>query len=394
MKWVSCISEREETPAALDEVIERVRAGLGGDEPTVLLVFASSEHMTSFADLPGDVLKALPAKALVGCSGGGIIGGGIEAEQRPALAVLAGVLPDVTVDARRIATSQLPKTADAERWHELLAVHPDEDPHFVVLADPLSNAKHDWLRGLDRAYPNATKVGGLVSGSQMAEGLALFTNDDAEHQGVSILSVRGNVRLDPIIAQGCKPISEPMLITSCEGNRIYGIDQKKPGEVLRSIYETLHDDDRELFGSSLFVGLQTRDQVEYAHGDFLIRNIVGMLKDGDAIAVAADFERWQVMRFHLRDRYASAADLAVQLTHYVEGLATVRPQGALLFSCLGRGEHLYGQPNHDSDLFRQKLGDVALGGFFCNGEIGPVAGHTYTHAYTSAFGVFCPKQPA
>ena len=65
--------------------------------------------------------------------------------------------------------------------------------------------------------------------------------------------------------------------------------------------------------------------------------------------------------------------------------------GALLCSCLVRGQYLYGRPNHDTDLFREKLGAVPLGGFFCNGEIGPVSGTTFLHGYTSSFGLFRPK---
>src|SRR6202035_585153 len=64
--------------------------------------------------------------------------------------------------------------------------------------------------------------------------------------------------------------------------------------------------------------------------------------------------------------------------------------GALLFSCLGRGEFLYGHASHDSQLFQQKLGPVPVSGFFCNGEIGPVGGTTYLHGYTSCFALFRP----
>jgi small ligand-binding sensory domain FIST len=60
----------------------------------------------------------------------------------------------------------------------------------------------------------------------------------------------------------------------------------------------------------------------------------------------------------------------------------------VLFSCLGRGVHLYGRPNHDSEALRRHLGDLPIGGFFCNGEIGPVQGTTFLHGYTSAFGIF------
>jgi len=55
---------------------------------------------------------------------------------------------------------------------------------------------------------------------------------------------------------------------------------------------------------------------------------------------------------------------------------------------LGRGSHLYGQPDHDTDMFRRHLGEVPLGGFFCNGEIGDVHGRTYLHGYTSSFALF------
>ncbi len=67
------------------------------------------------------------------------------------------------------------------------------------------------------------------------------------------------------------------------------------------------------------------------------------------------------------------------------------PEGALLFSCLGRGAWLYGVPDHDSDAFRRHVGAVPLGGFFCNGEIGPVEQHTFVHGYTSAFALFRPR---
>ena len=71
-----------------------------------------------------------------------------------------------------------------------------------------------------------------------------------------------------------------------------------------------------------------------------------------------------------------------------------RPAGALLFSCTGRGAGLFGRPDHDTGLFEDALGPAALGGFFCNGEIGPVGGRTFLHGYTSAFALFRPARRA
>jgi small ligand-binding sensory domain FIST len=100
----------------------------------------------------------------------------------------------------------------------------------------------------------------------------------------------------------------------------------------------------------------------------------------------------QLVQFHLRDKVMSAEDLELMLSRYKDQEISRNACGALLFSCLGRGQYLYGKPNHDSDMFRDQLGDIPLGGFFCNGEIGPVGNSTFLHGYTSSFGIFRPLQ--
>jgi small ligand-binding sensory domain FIST len=59
---------------------------------------------------------------------------------------------------------------------------------------------------------------------------------------------------------------------------------------------------------------------------------------------------------------------------------------------LGRVKRLYGESDHDSSLFKSVVGDIPVGGFFCNGEIGPVGGKTYLHGYTSSIAVFSPRK--
>ncbi|KAJ0638341.1 putative FIST, C-domain-containing protein [Helianthus annuus] len=44
--------------------------------------------------------------------------------------------------------------------------------------------------------------------------------------------------------------------------------------------------------------------------------------------------------------------------------------GGLLFTCCGRGESFFGQPNIDSSPFLDNFPGVTLGGTFCGGEIG------------------------
>lgn len=168
---------------------------------------------------------------------------------------------------------------------------------------------------------------------------------------------------------------------------IHTLDGRPPVAVLRELYERATPQDQELFQQSLFLGVvMVASRQEYHQGDFLIRNVIGADGTTGALAVGALVSTGQVVQFHLRDARTSADDLGSLLARYEE-----TPIGALLFSCLGRGRGLYGHGDHDPAALRQRCGDVPLGGFFCNGEIGPVHGTTFLHGYTSAFGLFRPR---
>ena len=159
-------------------------------------------------------------------------------------------------------------------------------------------------------------------------------------------------------------------------------------ELLETLFSSLSSPDQALFRSALFLGVvmdETR-QV-YARGDYVIRNLIGIDPDAGALGVATNLRQGQVVQFHVRDAATSAQDLLQVL----ETAGRTTPAGALMFSCLGRGVLLYGTEDHDTTIFRSVFGDVPLGGFFCNGEIGPVQGDTYLHGYTSAFGLFRPR---
>jgi len=145
--------------------------------------------------------------------------------------------------------------------------------------------------------------------------------------------------------------------------------------------------------SSLFLGLDMREErVQYDPGELLVRNIVGADPQTGAIAVGATLHPVQAVQFVLRDAHAAEEDLR----RILDGRRRTRsdpPAGALLFSCTGRGAGLFGRPDHDTGLFEEKLGPTPLGGFFCNGEIGPVGGTTFLHGYTSAFALFREARP-
>jgi small ligand-binding sensory domain FIST len=269
----------------------------------------------------------------------------------------------------------------------------DAQPHFVLLADPFTFDTEKFVRYLDGRFPDARKIGGLASGGRRPGENVLYCGEDVHRTGLVGVALDGDIELETIVAQGCRPIGEPMFVTRAQENLIYGLDGRPPIQVLEELYGRLAERDRELFRHSLFLGIVMKESSGvYRHGDFLVRNIVGIDAAKGMLAVGALVADGTIVQFHLRDAETSAADLETLLDRRRRD-AEAPPSGALLFSCLGRGRHLYGRPDHDTDVFRRYVGDVALGGFFCNGEIGPVGGTTFVHGYTSSFGLFRPRRP-
>lgn len=385
MKWASAISTQPEAASAVAEAAAAVQLELGGQADLVIL-FAAPHYRDALVRLPSLVRDKFPRARLIGCTGGGIIGAGREIEHRAALSLTAAVLPRVQLQPFHFDLDELPASPAA--WHRV--VDPRSQPAFLLLPEPFSCDTEQLINGLDAAYPVARKVGGVASGGRGAGSNALFIDGEMLRDGMVGLALSGDVVIDTIVAQGCRPIGTPHLITRCEDNVILELGGQPALTVLRGLFDTLDAHDRELFRSSLFLGIQMKDDlIEYRQGDFLIRNMMGINPERNAVVVGAMVQQYQAVQFHLRDAEASAEDLRQHLVAYCR--TGHKPTGALLFSCLGRGEHLYQQPDHDSNLVLSYLGKLPLGGFFCNGEIGPVGGTTFLHGYTSSFALLRPR---
>jgi small ligand-binding sensory domain FIST len=382
-------SELPDSDAAAEEVAGVVREALGGAPDAAFLV-CSEAYGPGIALLSERLRAALGGGVLVGCTARSVIGGGAEIEDRPALSLTAAMLPRVTVRPLRVAGEGFPHGAEA--WCEAFDIDPAARPHFVLLADPWTCDAEAFVQQLDRDFPGAVSVGGLASGAERPGENALLLEHRIHAEGLVGVALWGDVVVDGVVAQGCRPIGHPMFVTRAREHLLTELDGRPPMELLRALYDASCPRDQALMQTSLFLGIEMRPELhEYRQGDFLIRNLVGADPEDGALAVAAPLRDGLVVQFHLRDATTSAADLEDRLARYRRAPGPGGdPAGALLFSCLGRGTGFYGRPDHDSDAFRRHLGPLPLGGFFCNGEIGPVGQRSFLHGYTSAFGIFRP----
>jgi small ligand-binding sensory domain FIST len=389
MKWASTLSLRPPVADAFSEAAEGVERQLGSSAPNLLLTFVSAEHVDGCARIAAMAARRFPGALLVGCTAGGVIGGAHEAEEGPALSLTAAVLPGTALSAFHVDAGPLAR-AGGSSLRARAGGADDSPPKILLLADPFTADVGRIIEELDAAYPGAPKFGGLASGGRAAGENRLLAADEVHDGGAVGIAFRGDVEVDTVIAQGCRAIGEPMIVTRCRENVLLELDGQPPLAVLAELYAGLDARDRELMQHSLFVGLEMRAaSPELAPPDLLVRNIVGADEATGALAVGAELRPMMVAQFALRDAHSAEQDLQRMLDRQRRA-AGRRPAGALLFSCVGRGAGLFGARDHDTSLFEEQLGPAPLGGFFCNGEIGPVGGTTFLHGYTSAFAIFRP----
>ncbi len=409
MRFASAVSDIADLDAAIAAIVASLRPAMDAAPIDLLVVAVTPHHAARWSTIAADLRAALgdalrSGATLIGGSGVGVIGDGHEVEQRCGLSVLAAHLPAVTLRPFALGPTALPGVdvaADdaAAAWSTLLPgatpgamSGPAGEPPAAVLlfSEPYAMDTERLVAGLGLALPGVPVVGGVVSGAPFVGGSALLLDDEVLAVGAVGVVLAGAVEVLAVVAQGCRPIGQPCLISSAEGSLIRGLDEKRPIDVLRALYESLEPVDRTLFRSALLVGVEMEpERLHHAPGAMLMRHLRGIDAEDGSLRVTAEVEPWQVVQFHVRDRRTAHDDLQARLETVAGVVDRERLRGAWMATCVGRGLQLYGRPDHDTDLVREQFGLVPLAGCFCAGEIGPVAGRSFVHAYTAVIALFC-----
>jgi small ligand-binding sensory domain FIST len=122
----------------------------------------------------------------------------------------------------------------------------------------------------------------------------------------------------------------------------------------------------------------------FERGDFLVRNVIGGDREVGALAVGDDVELGDVVQFQVRDATSADEDLRLLLDGH-------DADGALVFTCNGRGRRLFGHPDHDAEVVARSIDSHAVAGMFCAGEIGPVGRRSFLHGFTASVALFGPQ---
>ncbi len=377
MPFAAALSQHPVAADAVGEVLGSI-VEQRGVEPDLVVVFASAAHVEFLGEISAAISTVLRPGTLLGASASSVLAGAQEAEEVPALSVWAAW----TAPVRPLRLATGPVHDDGDGPAVMVQGVPVDVPlgcTLLLLADPHSFPADGFLTQLAAARPDVMVVGGLASAAAQPGGNALVLDGEVHRDGAV------GVVLPPtqaVVSQGCRPVGEPMVVTRGERGFLMELAGRPALDRLTELANELPVDDRALLARGVQLGVAVDEhRVEFGRGDFLVRPVLGADRGRGVIAVGSDIPVGTTVQFHVRDAASADEDLR-------ELLDDVHGTGALVFTCNGRGERLFGVEDHDASVVAEALDTNAVAGMFCAGELGPIAGRSFLHGFTASVLVF------
>jgi len=371
---------------AVDRAAEQISAELGGAEPDVAFLFVSPEFGPAIVRAGARLRERLGARHVLGCTAIGVLESAGEHERGASLAVLAGTLPGASLHPFEVRHDQLLTMHDPAELRAAVGLSEAARPLFVLLTDPFTLDADLLLQRLEAAYAGSPATGGLASGGTRPGTHQLYLGSEVSLFGAVGLAISG-ARVRTVVSQGCRPVGRRFVITRAESNKMLALSGRPALSAIQETVSTLPQPDQELARTSLLIGRVAHEAREnFERGDFVVRNLMGVIPEEEAVVVGDKVRVGQTVQLQLRDGDTASEDLDAMLARSAGDGA--RPAAALMFSCAGRGKELFGEADHDVRTVRRHLGDIPSAGFFCNGEIGCVGERNFVHGFTASIALF------
>jgi small ligand-binding sensory domain FIST len=352
---------------AADAALDRIGAMPAGANFGFLYV---SDHLAGDARaLLAHLRRVTAVPEWIGSVGVGVLATGIEYLDEPAVTVMIGALPEgefSVFSGRSRAPAPGTRTPSGA-----------EAAHFAIVhGDPNTQDMPDLIEDMSSKVASGYLVGGLSSSRGETYQLA----NEVLEGGLSGVVLSSRIDVTTRLTQGCTPLAGRHVVTAGERNIIVTLDDRPALDVLR-----------EDIGAALARDLRRAAQLVHAGlpvpgsdtGDYLVRSLVGIDPRNGLVAIGAHVEPGMPIMFCKRDGATARADLGRMLDAISADLDGP-PKGGLYFSCLGRGEHMFGRRSAELEIIRDRLGEFPLAGFFCNGEIS----HDRLYGYTGVLTLF------
>lgn len=332
------------------------------EEATLGFVYVTEQHAVNFANIVRRLRDETGIPHWCGTIGSALCATNTEYYDESALVALVMDIPPEHFHVFN-ASQSLSDPKNNDTVH-VAAVH----------ADPRNGQLAEQITELPDRIGNGYLIGGLSSSQTHFHQFA----DELTEGGISGVIFDEQVPIITGLSQGCSPVGPIHTLTESDSNIAIMIDHRPALDVMKEDIGEILSRDLNRIGGYIFAGFPVADTDT---GDYLVRNLMGIDPDSGALAIGEYLQDGRSVMFCKRDGVTAVEDLQ-RMVKKLKQRAGDHIKGALYFSCVGRGQHMFGEPNRELELISEILGDIPLAGFYANGEIAGNRLYGYTGVLT------------
>ncbi|MHB1677456.1 MAG: FIST signal transduction protein [Sulfuriferula sp.] len=335
-------------------------------------VYVTDLYANRLADILTQLREQTGITQWVGSVGVGVCVSSREYMDESAIVVMLGEFP---ADAFQVfAPISVPD--DIRRQLEDFKVH--GDPAYFALVH--GDGHNPDIAELIEVTAAGMASGFITGGMSSSRFSALQVANEVVQGGLSGVMFSDQVIVVTRLTQGVTPIGPRHRVTASQENILISLDGRSALEVLYEDIGEILSRDLQRAAGYIFAALSIPGSDSR---DYLVRNLIGADIAEGLVAINEVVTPQAEVLFCRRDASAAQEDMLTMLQDLHANLPT-RPRGGVYYSCLGRGESLFGAKSAELALIQQVLGDVPLVGFFANGEIS----HDRLYGYTGVLTLF------
>lgn len=334
--------------------------GAASDDPQLVLVFGG--RLIPEPRVLAELRARYPRAALMGCSTAGeITAAGVSDDSLQASAIQFST---TTIRSEAVAC----KAASESHAAGVALGRALAGPglvHVFVLSDGIVVNGTTLAEGILSALPAGVTIsGGLAADGSRMERTWVLSGDQC---GSGLVAAIGLYGAQLRVGYGCKggwdPFGPERLITRAEGNVLYELDHQ-PALALYKRYLGEHAAGLPASGLRFPLELRRPD------GPPRVRTILAIDEAAGSITFAGDMPTGAYARL-MRANFDRLVDGAYDAARICSRRTILRPELAILVSCVGRRLVLGQRIEEELESVREVLGDVPTTGFYSNGELSP-----------------------
>ncbi|MCC6808395.1 MAG: FIST C-terminal domain-containing protein [Deltaproteobacteria bacterium] len=381
-------SGSKDSAAAEAALAGDLKKALQGKRPSVILLFATSEHAAAFSGMAERLGRAFDGVPVVGGSTTGISSRHGESADEPAIGALA--VCGITADSF-LAPDLTHHSLDiGRRLGQSFAATPSVGKLLLLMPDSYVGSFEPLIRALTSCYGPHPLVGGAPSekglGRTFQWGPTASDRDKtrAISGGLSGVFLSGEFDTLITVAQGCSPVGAPLTVTEATGNVVISLDNKPALEAFISRLPGPLKGDLPRAMSSVLFAIDTGEGM-------LTRHVIALEADSQGLVFGEPIAEGTKVRLAIRDAVSARDDMKRELEALKTKVAGRRIICGVYFTCSSRGPSLYGMRDIDTSYIDGALGNFPWIGMETSAEIAQLGGALHVFAYTGVLALIVER---